>query len=116
VDDVPEQRAVAASLLTKLGYRVAAVSGGEEAVAYLKDHPVDLLLLDMIMDPGIDGLETYQRVLEINPRQKAVIVSGYSETERVRQARKLGANAYVRKPYVLEKIGAAVREALARNG
>ena len=69
----------------------------------------------MITDPGIDGLETYQRILVINPGQKAVIVSGYSETERVSKAQELGAGAYVRKPYVLEKIGAAIRRELDRR-
>ncbi len=44
----------------------------------------------MIMDPGIDGLETYRRVLEINPKQKAIIVSGFSETDRVRRPRSWG--------------------------
>jgi DNA-binding NarL/FixJ family response regulator len=68
----------------------------------------------MIMDPGIDGLETYRRILEIRPGQRAIIVSGFSETERVSQAQALGAGAYVRKPYVLEKIARAVREALDR--
>lgn len=112
VDDVKEQREVAASLLTKLGYKVHTVSSGEEAVAYLKTHSIDLVVLDMIMDPGIDGLETYQRVLKIKPKQKTVIVSGFSETDRVKKAQKLGAGAYVRKPYMLEKIGLALRKTL----
>ena len=118
VDDVQEQREVAKSLLTALCYRVHAVSSGEEAIAYLKDHAADLLLLDMIMDPGIDGLETYRRVLENCPGQKAVIVSGFSETDRIHEAQRLGASAYVKKPYTLEKIGVAIREALQprRNG
>jgi CheY-like chemotaxis protein len=101
-------------MLTRLGYKVHAVSGGEEAVAYLKTHTMDLLVLDMIMDPGIDGLETYRRVLEINPKQKAVIVSGYSETGRVKKAQELGAGSYVRKPYLLEKIGLAIRSELLK--
>jgi PAS domain S-box-containing protein len=115
VDDVKEQRELATSMLERLGYRVAVASSGEEAVGYLKNSRADLVLLDMIMDPGIDGLETYQRILAINPRQKAVIVSGYSETERVNKAQELGAGAYVRKPYVLEKIGAAIRRELDRR-
>ncbi|MGZ6276690.1 MAG: PAS domain S-box protein, partial [Syntrophales bacterium] len=93
VDDVKEQREVAASMLMRLGYEVHAVSGGEEAISYLKSHKADLLVLDMIMDPGIDGLETYRRVLAINPKQKAIIVSGFSETERVKKALELGAGA-----------------------
>jgi PAS domain S-box-containing protein len=114
VDDVEEQQELAMSMLTRLGYRVNAVSGGEEALDYLKTSRVDLIVLDMIMDPGIDGLETYRRILEIHPRQKAVIVSGFSETDRVRKAQALGAGAYVRKPYVLEKIGLAIRQELDR--
>jgi DNA-binding NarL/FixJ family response regulator len=69
----------------------------------------------MIMDPGIDGMETYRRILEINPRQKAVIVSGFSETNRVRKTQEMGAGAFVRKPYILEKIGLAVRKELDRK-
>lgn len=68
----------------------------------------------MIMAPGIDGLETYQRILEINPEQRAILVSGFSETDRVREAQQLGAGAYVRKPYVREKIGLAIRQELDR--
>ena len=67
VDDIAEQRDVASRLLTRLGYEVHVVSSGEEAVEYLKGNKADILVLDMIMQPGVDGLETYQRVLEIQP-------------------------------------------------
>jgi signal transduction histidine kinase len=112
VDDVKEQRELATTLLRGLGYRVNAVSSGEEAVTYLKTNRVDLLVLDMIMDSGMDGLETYQRALEINPNHRAIIVSGFSETDRVKMAQDLGAGPYVRKPYILEKIGLAIRREL----
>ena len=112
VDDVPEQREIATMLLGKLNYRAVAVESGERALAYVKAHRVDLLVLDMIMDPGMDGLETYRRIRAVVPAQRAVIASGYAENERVREAQALGAGAYIRKPYTLEKIGLAVREAL----
>ncbi len=112
VDDVPEQRELATDIFNRLGYKADAVAGGEEAVNYLKERTVDLLILDMIMEPGIDGLETYRRIVGIRPGQKALIVSGFSETERVREAQRLGAGAYIRKPYVPEKIALAVREEL----
>ncbi|MBN1828987.1 MAG: PAS domain S-box protein, partial [Deltaproteobacteria bacterium] len=115
VDDVEEQRELAISMLKRLGYAVEAVAGGEEAIDCLRSGKVDLMVLDMIMDPGIDGLETYRRALEINPRQKAVIVSGFSETARVEKAQEMGAGTFVRKPYVLEKIGLAVRKELDRK-
>ena len=107
-------KVAASTLLTRLGYQVHAVSGGEEAVEYLKGNKADILVLDMIMTPGIDGLETYRRVLEINPRQKAILVSGFTETERVRKAQEIGAGAYVKKPYMTEQIGVAIREELSR--
>jgi len=112
VDDVIEQRDIAAMILSKLNYSVATASRGEEAVAHVKEHAVDLLILDMIMDPGIDGLETYKRIKELHPHQKAIIASGYSETHRVKEAITLGAGKYIRKPYTLEKIGIAVRDEL----
>ncbi|MFA6414007.1 MAG: PAS domain S-box protein [Syntrophales bacterium] len=115
VDDVQEQRELAMSMLKSLGYKVEAVASGEEAIDYLRSKKADLMVLDMIMEPGIDGLETYQGVIDNNPLQRAVIVSGFSETDRVRKAQEMGAGAFVRKPYVLEKIGLAVREELDRE-
>ena len=70
-------------MLRKLNYNVTSVFSGEEAIEYLKDHAVDLMVLDMIMNPGMDGLDTYRSVLEIHPKQKAIIVSGFSESDRV---------------------------------
>ena len=114
VDDVEEQREIASKMLEKLGYKVAVVSSGEEALEYMKNKKADLLLLDMIMDPGMEGLETYKRILKLHPGQKALIASGFSETERVREAQRLGAGAYIKKPYVLERIGLAVRAELEK--
>jgi len=112
VDDVETQRQVASGMLEKLGYTVNVLSSGEAAVAYMKDHHADLLVLDMIMEPGLDGLDTYREIIKIHPGQKAIITSGFSETARVKEAQKLGAGIYVRKPYSLEKIGRAVKNAL----
>jgi len=115
VDDVESQRQLAVQMLEKVNYEVATVSNGEEAVEYLKDNKVDLVVLDMIMDPGIDGLETYERILKINPKQKTIIVSGFSETERVKKAQSLGAGTYVKKPYILEKIGLVMKKELNKK-
>jgi len=112
VDDVAEQREIASMMLTKLGYAVTSVSSGEAAIDYLKSHVADLLVLDMIMEPGLDGLETYKKIIERHPGQRAIIASGFSETDRVKAAQLLGAGAYIKKPYLLEKIGVAVRDEL----
>jgi DNA-binding NarL/FixJ family response regulator len=68
----------------------------------------------MIMDPGMNGHETYERIIKIHPNQKAVIASGFAETDAVREAQRLGAGRYVKKPFTLEKIGLAVKEELER--
>jgi CheY-like chemotaxis protein len=115
VDDVKEQRLIAKMILNRLNYRVASVSSGEEAVKYLEKRSCDLLLLDMIMDPGMDGLETYKRIRQINPDQKVILVSGFSGSKRVKEAQKLGAGKYIKKPYSVEIIGLVIQEALGKN-
>ncbi len=114
VDDDEVQCDVCSKLLEKLGYQVSTVESGEKAIEFLRKNPQDLLILDMIMPPGIDGTETYRRVLEIQPNQKAIIVSGFSETELVLDAQKLGAGAFVKKPVTKKAIAAAVRTELDR--
>jgi two-component system cell cycle sensor histidine kinase/response regulator CckA len=114
IDDIKEQREIASVMLKTLNYFVTSVSSGEEAVEYLKDNSVDLLVLDMIMNPGMDGLDTYKKIIEIHPGQKAIIASGYTETERVVEVQRLGAGAYIRKPYTFEKIALAVKTELKR--
>lgn len=113
VDDVEEQRQIASMMLSRLGYSVAAVASGEEALDYLAANKVDILLLDMIMQPGIDGLETYRRIIARYPDQKAIIVSGYSESDKVREAQKLGTGGYVKKPYSIREMAKAMKAELA---
>jgi len=108
VDDIEEQRAIASEMLGMLGYAVQAVASGEEAVQYMQNHSVDLLVLDMIMEPGMDGLDTYREILRQKPGQRAIITSGFAETERVKETIRMGAKTYIKKPYLIETIGMAV--------
>lgn len=112
VDDQEKQQEIARKLLTALGYKAYTVGSGEEAIAYIKKHQVDLLILDMIMNEGINGRETYEEILKINPKQKAIIASGFAENNEVAQTIVLGASQFVKKPYALTQIGQAVRRAL----
>ncbi len=115
VDDVPEQRTIARQMLEAMGYRVAVAASGEDALAFLENASCDLVLLDMIMDPGIDGLETYRRMVDRRPGQKAIIATGFSATDRVREAQTLGVGHYIQKPYTFEKLGRSIRTELDRN-
>jgi PAS domain S-box-containing protein len=114
VDDAEEQRKLAIEILERSGYQTIAVASGEEAVKFIKENEVDLVWLDMMLDPGMDGLETYQEIIRIRPGQKTIIVSGYSETPRVKEAIKLGVGAYVKKPYAMEKIIKIIHRELAK--
>jgi len=113
VDDADNQREIACAILKKLNYSVESVPSGEEAIDYLKEKSVDLVMLDMIMDNGMDGLETYKSILKRSPRQRAIIASGFSETDRVREAQRLGAGSYIKKPYKLEQLSIVVHRELS---
>jgi PAS domain S-box-containing protein len=115
VDDEPSQRDISCRMLEVLGYRPQAVASGEDAVAYLKTHTVDLVLLDMIMDPGLNGCETYERIVQIHPGQKAIIISGFAETEDVLETQRLGAGQFLKKPVTFEALGLAVKQELEKQ-
>ena len=82
--------------MVQLNYHVKCVSNGEDAIKFVQNNPVDLIILDMIMEPGIDGLDTFKEIIKYHPDQKAIITSGYSETERVKEAQALGAGVYLK--------------------
>lgn len=114
VDDDEQQRDIAARMLTMLGYTIATVSSGEDAIAYCRKTSVDLLLLDMLMEPGINGLETYRQIIEFSPVQKAIIASGFSESSSVLDAKVLGAGSFIKKPYSIEQLGKSVQKELSK--
>lgn len=117
VDDVEMQREVAREILSPLGYAVETAASGEEAVDLLAGGLApDVVLLDMIMDPGMDGLETYRRLLQLRPGLPVVIASGYSETERVRDALALGPGRYLKKPYTVTGLAESIRMTLDQAG
>jgi YesN/AraC family two-component response regulator len=84
------------------------------AIEYLSTHSVGLIIMDMIMDPGMDGLDTYRNIINLHPGQKAIIASGYSETHRVKEAQKLGVGQYLKKPYSIDQLGKAVKKELEK--
>jgi len=114
VDDEPQQRDIAVQLLKSIGYQPKAVSSGEEAIEYIKNNSVDLLMLDMILEQGLNGRQTYEKILQSKPDQKAVIVSGYSESDEVKATLKLGAGSLIAKPYTKEQLAKVVFEELDR--
>lgn len=118
VDDIEEQREIAMTILKDLGYEVTEVSSGEKAIEYVEDNSVDLLVLNLLMDPGMNGIETYKQILKFHPQQKAVFVSGFLERSHVEEALTIGTEQFVKKPYTIRKIAKAVKAELGvcKNG
>ncbi|MBN1907921.1 MAG: response regulator [Deltaproteobacteria bacterium] len=115
VDDVEAQRDITCSMLSRLGYNTISASSGEAAVKFFQKNTADLVLLDMIMDPGINGRETFERIVKIRPRQKAIIVSGFAETDEVKKSIKMGAGRYLKKPFSMEEMGLAIKAELRKK-
>jgi two-component system cell cycle sensor histidine kinase/response regulator CckA len=115
VDDDRVQLEVMQRLLEKLGYKVTTVESGEMALEVTNNVKFDLVVLDMVMPGGMDGAETYRRLLEKYPEQKAIIVSGYAESERVADALEMGAGIFLKKPLTLNTISMEVRGELDRD-
>ncbi len=112
VDDEFQLRDIASQMLESCGYVVDSVSSGELALEFVKDNPVDLIVLDMLMEPGINGYQTYKEILKIRPGQKAIIASGFSEGDDVRDTLKLGASGFIKKPYSISQLSKVVGDAL----
>lgn len=112
VDDEPQLRDIARQILTSLGYNCTEVHSGEAAIEYLKNNSIDLVLLDMLMPPGLNGRETYDNILNIHPQQKAIIASGYSDNRELDLALRRGVGAFVKKPYSIKQLSVVVKELL----
>ncbi len=114
VDDEPLLRDIACRMLEALGYRVTSVASGEEAIAFVQKTRVDLLIIDMLMEPGINGYQTYKKILSIHPGQKAIIASGFSENKDVKATLSLGAEGFIKKPYSMTQLSRAIQITLKK--
>ena len=113
VDDDLAVRQVVSRMLSLQGYDVDAVGSGEEAITVLSRRRVDLLVLDMVMPDGIDGAETYRRARAIVPDQRAIVLSGFAESDRVREMQQYGPVVFLRKPATMAGLSRAISQAFA---
>ena len=112
VEDDGMVRDMATNMLKVLGYSVMAVASGEMAASYLTQNQAHLVMLDMQMNPGINGRETYEKMLAFRPDQRAIIVSGFADSSEINRTLQLGASQLVKKPYTLCELGLAIKAAL----
>jgi signal transduction histidine kinase len=112
---VDDERGVRESLRATLAaeYTVHVASGGEEALATVRAHPVDVVTLDLRM-PGQSGPEILEGIKTHDPDTEVIIISGYGPRDPTPGA--LGVFAYVCKPFDIERVRDLVRQAAARRG
>ncbi|MEN8200574.1 MAG: response regulator [Thermodesulfobacteriota bacterium] len=113
VDDEKALRDLATQILQTMNYSTDSVASGEQALEFLQESPVDLVVLDMLMAPGINGRQTYEEIIKLYPGQKAIIASGFSESEDVKKTLKMGASQFIKKPYSVRQLSRAIQETLS---
>lgn len=114
VDDDLLQFNVLDELLSSLGYHVSYAGTPEKAISMCQKTPYDILVLDMVLDSDMDGVDVFLQVRKFRPEQKAIIISGFAESHRVKAGLNAGIGSFVRKPLTLDKIAHAIREELDR--
>jgi len=115
VDDEPHMLRYLRTLLEVEDYRVETASGGPEALARVKhDPPPDLVLLDLLM-PEIDGLQTLEKLREVRPELKVIMLSCVSDPRKAVQAIRLGAQDYLTKPFQKAELDAALKYCLSSS-
>ena len=105
VDDVPLNLIVVTKMLSRFNFTVRTASNAKEALEAISAKKPDLILLDIMM-PGIDGFEVL-KVLRANPYTadiRVIILTALNTTEDVVKGYNLGANDFITKPIILEKL------------
>lgn len=111
IDDDPAVRQLLAETLTGEGHQVTVMSSGLDGVEAVKDQPVHVVLTDLQM-PGIDGLETIDRISKIDSKIIAIVMTGYGTIDYAVRAMKAGAFDFITKPFEPDTVAVVVRKAL----
>ena len=111
VDDEIDVLKISEEILQKNGYTVVTAKNGEEGIIKYSQNFPDLVLLDIGM-PGIGGIKSLQELMSVNSKVKVVIMSGYSENRNIEEAKKLGAKAFLQKPYHVTELLNTIRSVL----
>jgi len=115
VDEQFSDRETLTGILEDKGYRVTAARDGAEAIEMVKSRHYDIIFLEVRL-PGMDGVETFERVKEIDPNAAVIMMTGYSEDESLRRARDQGAYTCIHKPFDMELVIALVENIVREKG
>src|SRR3972149_1408374 len=111
VDDEESIRRALTEVLKHEEYVVSPVESGEEALKFLAGRRVDAVLLDIWM-AGMDGLDTLEAILRLDPLATVIMISGHGTIETAVRATKLGAVDFIEKPISLDRLLSVLGQAL----
>jgi DNA-binding NtrC family response regulator len=115
IDDNPEVVDMLVTRLRETGYGVLGALRGDDGLKnFILSRP-DLVLLDIALPGGMDGLEVLKRIHSINPTSKVIVVTGNTDPQLARQALELGAFAYIDKPFDFDYLNRVVVMALGTD-
>jgi two-component system OmpR family response regulator len=113
VDDEKDFANYTAKRLRTRGMQVQIVYSGSAALTLVADHPVDVVLLDLLM-PGMDGIEVFREIKRVRPEAQVIVLSGV-DREAVAEGEALGAVDYIRKPCEFSTLLEAIKNADERR-
>ena len=120
MDDSEGIRKVTEAMLRKLGYDTVTCNDGDEAIekytmALASQQPFDAVILDLTMPGGMGGKETMQKLMEIDPRIKVIVSSGYSDDPLVAQHGDYGFSGSISKPFRIVELSQILYDVLIRR-
>jgi len=115
VDDEEGIVETLSGILEDEGYEVITASSGEKAIDLIKEFSPEVIILDVWMPGGIDGLETLREIKEISTGSAVIMISGHANIDIAVHATKLGAYDFLEKPLSLEKVLILVRRAIEQQ-
>jgi len=111
IDDEPQVRQSFEKILSGEGYAIRTASSGESALSLVKAEMPDLVIMDVRL-PGMNGLEAFRAIHEIDPKLPVIIMTAFGTTETAIEATKLGAFEYVLKPFDIPDLLVLIEQAL----
>lgn len=117
MDDENTLRLVVRLMLERLGYKVTTAEHGQQAIALYASHaasgtPFDVVILDINIENGMDGISTLKRLLQMDPDLKAIGASGSVTPETLNGLLKIGFSSVLAKPFRLEQLKIALEQVL----
>jgi len=114
IDDDPGVRDYMEALVARQGYEVSVAADGEEALKNLETSQPDLITLDVVL-PGMDGLQTLEKLKQRLPEVPVVMLSGHGQARNIVEAMRRGASDFLRKPFEVEELELAFQKALEKR-